>query len=73
MVVRKTEEPTRCIDNSQDTSQDDEEPDSSEKESDSEEEGAKKYFAGCPVHDHHTDQESMCPDDPPCICLGDVD
>ena len=28
-----------------------------------------KYFAGCPVHNHHTDSDSVCPDNPPCSCL----
>ena len=31
-----------------------------------------KYFSGCPVHNHHTDSESMCPDDPPCLCLSEI-
>ena len=33
---------------------------------------SSKYFAGCPVHNHHTDNESMCPDDPPCMCLSEI-
>ena len=28
-----------------------------------------KYIVGCPVHNHHTDSQSVCPDDPPCVCL----
>ena len=31
-----------------------------------------KYFAGCPVHNHHTDSQSMCPDDDPCSCLAEI-
>ena len=33
---------------------------------------SSKYFSGCPVHNHHTDSESMCPDDPPCLCLSKI-
>ena len=33
---------------------------------------SSKYFSGCPVHNHHTDSESMCPDDPPCLCLSEI-
>ena len=24
-------------------------------------------FPECPVHNHHTDNDSVCPDDPPCF------
>ena len=33
---------------------------------------SSKYFSGCPVHNHHTDSESMCPDDPLCLCLSEI-
>ena len=28
-----------------------------------------KYIVGCPVHNHHMDSQSVCPDDAPCSCL----
>ena len=55
-----------------DTSDQNEDSNYSEEGSGLEDGGVPKYFAGCPVHNHHTDQESMCPDDPPCVCLGEV-
>ena len=33
---------------------------------------SSKYFSGCPVHNHHTDSDSMRPDDPPCLCLSEI-
>ena len=33
---------------------------------------SSKYFPGCPVHNHHTDSDSVCPDDPPCSCLSEI-
>ena len=41
-------------------------------ESRSDSDQSEKYFAGCPVHNHHTDSQSMCPDDDPCSCLAEV-
>ena len=73
IVVEDTIEIESSQEMSQEISRDDEETDGSEEESESEEEGRPKYFAGCPVHNHHTDTESMCPDDPPCVCLGEID
>ena len=71
-------EDTIVIDSSQEElvnvtmAEEDEENESSEEETGSDDEGIAKYFAGCLVHNHHTDTESMCPDDPPCVCLGEV-
>ena len=71
-------EDTIVIDSSQEElvnvtmAEEDEENESSGEETGSDDEGIPKYFAGCPVHNHHTDTESMCPDDPPCVCLGEV-
>ena len=71
-------EDTIVIDSSQEElvnvtmAEEDEENESSEEETGSDDEGIPKYFAGSPVHNHHTDTESMCPDDPPCVCLGEV-
>ena len=69
-------EDTVVIDSSQEMRREENREDkgneSSEEETDSEDEGEPKYFAGCPVHNHHTDMESICPNDPPCVCLGDI-
>ena len=56
-----------------DTTEEKEDSNYSEEESGSENNESQKYFAGCPVHNHHTDSQSMCPDDPPCVCLGEVE
>jgi exopolysaccharide biosynthesis protein len=44
----------------------------SSEDSMSESDQSNKYFAGCPVHNHHTDSQSMCLDDDPCSCLAEV-
>ena len=41
-------------------------------ESMSDSDQSQKYFAGCPIHNHHTDSQSMCPDDDPCSCLAEI-
>ena len=33
---------------------------------------SSQYFAECPVHNHHTDNDSVCPDDPPCSCMSEI-
>ena len=33
---------------------------------------SSQYFPECPVHNHHTDNDSMCPDDPPCLCISEI-
>ena len=33
---------------------------------------SSQYFPECPVHNHHTDNDSICPDDPPCSCMSEI-
>ena len=33
---------------------------------------SSQYFPKCPVHNHHTDNDSVCPDDPPCSCMSEI-
>ena len=33
---------------------------------------SSQYFPECPVHNHHTDNDSVCPDDPPCLCMSEI-
>ena len=33
---------------------------------------SSQYFPECPVHNHHTDNDSVCPDDPPCSCMSEI-
>ena len=59
------EDTTEDITNTEDTF-------TSFEESMSDSDQSQKYFADCPVHNHHTDSQSVCPDDDPCSCLDDV-
>ena len=33
---------------------------------------SSQYFPECPVHNHHTDNDRVCPDDPPCSCMSEI-
>ena len=33
---------------------------------------SSQHFPECPVHNHHTDNDSVCPDDPPCSCMSEI-
>ena len=33
---------------------------------------SSQYFPECPVHNHHTDNDSVCPDDLPCSCMSEI-
>ena len=33
---------------------------------------SSQYFPECPVHNHHTDNDSVCHDDPLCSCMSEI-
>ena len=68
-VIEETK--TITIDSSADNSKE-----KTEKTDNTSEEATKSiqqdFTASCPVHDHHRDDESICPDDPTCTCLQEA-